>query len=913
MEIAMRRLIPVLCAGFLLASVFIPGFARAETSASAAELRCAGFTAALAAGEEPAKRHYAPDLEVRIQHIALDVRPDFTNRTIEAKATLKSKVAFKPVRELRLDAVDFDVQSVTSTENVQGWQATKENIIITFSSDLPVGREFQVDISYKATPKQGLYFRTPEMGYREGDAHFFTQGESITGRHWYPSLDAPNTIFTSEITCHVPEGMSVYSNGRLVSETVDPSRAIKTVRWLQDKPHANYLVTLVAGYFKKLEAQHKSVPLAFITPPSEFDQASNSFHGTADMMAFFEEETGVAYPWDKYYQICVNDFVAGGMENTSATTLTDSTLFTSDTENLQDSEGLVAHELAHQWFGDLVTCKDWSHIWLNEGFATYSEALWQQHRHGRDHFLYDLLQQRQTILGARGTPVPIVRRDFGGPDEMFGYQSYQKGGWVLHMLRAELGADLFRKCVKTYLERHRHQSVVTEDFRKVIEELSGLGFDQFFDQWLYHAHHPEVEVTYAWEETTKTATVSLRQTQKLDTNAVLFQFPLTVRFKGKFGTQDRTVTVSAREHQFTFTLDSAPEWVRFDPELVLLAQIRFTPSKGMLVRQLTDDEDVIGRLMAIDEIAKRQDREAIDLLKARLQKDKFYAVRTGASQALRRIHTEEALQALLDSRDQSDARVRRQVMDDIGGFYRDSARDAALAAFEKEKNPMIIGSILRSLGGYSDPKIKEILLRSIETPSYKNMIADAAVAAMRSQDDPEYIEPILSALNTEKRGAWRSSDVAEALSAVAYLARNESDKARVREFLLSQLESDKQRVRVGAINALAKLGDPKATAPLEKFLSAARENRERSAAQAAVTALRDPRPAADERKDLRQEVLDLQKANKQLQADLESIRKELAARPKPTSAPEVKRADGKPPKSPQKNGRAPKLNSAKGL
>lgn len=906
----MRRLIPVLCAGFLVTSILLPGFAKAETHSSTAELRCAGFTAALAAGEEPAKRHYAPDLETRIQHIALDIRPDFTNRTIEGKATLKCKVTFKPVRELRLDAVDFDVQLVTSTENVQGWQATKDNIIITFASELPVGKEFQLDISYRATPRQGLYFRTPEMGYREGDTHLFTQGESITGRHWYPSLDAPNTIFTSEITCHVPEKMSVFSNGRLVAESVDGSKGVRVVRWLQDKPHANYLVTLVAGYFKKLEAQYKNIPLAFLTPPSEFNQASNSFRGTPEMMAFFEEETGVPYPWDKYYQICVNDFVAGGMENTSATTLTDHTLFTSDTENLHDSEGLVAHELAHQWFGDLVTCKDWSHIWLNEGFATYSEALWQQHRHGKDHFLYDLLQQRQTILGARGTPVPIVRRDYGGPDEMFGYQSYQKGGWVLHMLRTELGSDLYRKCVRTYLERYRHQSVVTEDFRKVVEELSGRGFDKFFDQWLYHAHHPELEVNHEWNETAKLATISVKQTQKLETNVLLFEFPLTVRFKGKFGTQDRTVIVTGKEHQFPIALESAPESVRFDPELVLLAQIRFTPTKGMLNRQLEDESDVIGRLMAVDEIAKRQDREAVNLLKKRLQTDTFHAVRSGASSALRRIHTEDAFQALLDSRDQPDARVRRQVMEDIGGFYREAARDAAIAALENEKNPMIRGTLLRTLGGYTDPRIKEILLSSLETPSYRNMIADAAVGATRAQDDTAYIEPILSALDTQQKGAWRSSDVAEALSAVAYLARNEDDKTRIREFLLAQLGSQKQRVRIGAINALGVLGDPKARGPLEKFLTAARENRERSAAQGAINALQSSRQRADQPQDLRQEVLDLQTTIKQLKEELEAIRKDLASKQKSAVI-----SNGKPSKAnlkpPAKSQRTPKLRSAK--
>ena len=181
--------------------------------------------------------------------------------------------------------------------------------------------------------------------------------------------------------------MTVLSNGRLVSEEKDPATGLVAVHWSQEKPHANYLITLVAGYFKKIEDKHNDVPLAFYTPPSELQEAAGSFRDTKDIMAFFEEEIGVPYPWPKYDQVCVNDFVAGGMENTSCTTLTDNTLFTEATENIRDSEGLVSHEMAHQWFGDLVTCKDWSDIWLNEGFATYYETLYAGHKNGRDSML----------------------------------------------------------------------------------------------------------------------------------------------------------------------------------------------------------------------------------------------------------------------------------------------------------------------------------------------------------------------------------------------------------------------------------------------------------------------------------------------------------------------------------------------
>src|SRR5208337_721831 len=294
-------------------------------------------------GDAPEQRQYAPDRDVQVLHLALDVTPNFEQRTLEGKATLRFRAISKPVEELKLDAVDLQVHGVVSTRKLLSYQVTAENVIIDFAEPLAPGEEAATTITYSAEPAEGLYFRTPAQGYKPGDTHLFTQGEEIEARHWYPCFDSPNEKFTSEVTCRVPQGMTVVSNGRLVSSTTDSASGLAVVHWSQEQPHANYLITLVAGYFNKLEDSYKDIPLAFFTVPSESNQASNSFRNTKDIMKFFEEEIGVPYPWPKYYQVCVNDFVAGGMENTSATTLTDNTLFTDATENIRNSEGLISH------------------------------------------------------------------------------------------------------------------------------------------------------------------------------------------------------------------------------------------------------------------------------------------------------------------------------------------------------------------------------------------------------------------------------------------------------------------------------------------------------------------------------------------------------------------------------------------
>jgi aminopeptidase N len=859
------------------------------------QIECLKSAALLAPIDSPDYRKYAPDRDVDITHLALDVTPDFKARTVTGKALLKFKVNARPVQELHLDGVNLAVKSVNSTEAVRAWQATENALIVTFSNPVAAGKQFEVTIEYSAEPQAGLYFRTPEMGYKEGDTHLFSQGEEIEARNWYPCIDSPNMKFTSEITCHVPDGMTVISNGRLLSQDND-ANGLTSFHWSQEKPHANYLISLVAGYFKKLEEKHKNVPLAFYTPPSEFDEAKNSFADTKDIMAFFEEEIGVPYPWDKYDQVCVNDFVAGGMENTSCTTLTDSTLHSAATENIRSSESLISHEMAHQWFGDLVTCKDWSHIWLNEGFATFYETLYDGHKNGRDSMLYELYGRMTQITGIPNDTNAIVRRNYDEPREMFGYQAYPKGSWVLHSLRSQLGEDMYRRCIKTYLERHRYGSVITDDLRKVMEELTGRSFDQFFDQWVYHAHHPELDVTYSWDDTASLAKLTIRQSQKVSENVLLFNLPVTIRFKGKFGTIDKSIQVREKEEDFYFPLDSAPEIVRIDPEFTFLCRMNFHVSNAMLYAQLADREDVIGRLYAIEQLRDRKDREAIAKLKGVLNDDPFYGARIEAARALRTMHSDEALEALLASTSQSDARVRREVAQDLAAFYQDNAYQSALAALQRERNPDIIAALIRGVGGYSKPEVHDRLLGFLQMPSFQNELAEAAIGAMRSQDDPGFIQPIVDTLKKDQ-SAFTSRGFGQGLGAVAYLARNEEKKTAVREFLTSYVNSRKRSVQRAALSGLGTLGDPQALPVLQRFAEAAKDSPERAAAERAVTDLRAGRRPVDDFKNLRQEVLDLEKANRDLRKELDSLKRKVEAAPRGSTTPAASQKGKRPGKT----------------
>ena len=870
----MKRTILLFASAVL--SLGIVGLAKAEHVYG---LQC-GHGATVWSSIDSASQRYAPDRAVDIEQFDLDVTPDFKNRRVAGTATFTFRPILKPLGQLRLDAHDLEISNVTAgSSEIAAWQNTDRALIVTFANPIAAGEQAKLTVTYEAEPKKGLYFRTPEMGYDPGDTHIWTQGESIEARHWFPCFDAPNEFFTSTMTCRVPEAMVVLSNGRKVSDAVDADSGLRVVKWSQDKPHVNYLITLVAGHFKRIEEKHGDLSMSFWTAPSDFANAANSFRDTKACMEFFEKEIGVPYPWAKYDQVCVQDFNWGGMENTSQTTLNASTLFSNETENIRSSQGLMAHELAHQWFGDLVTCKDWSHIWLNEGFATYYTHLFAGHKDGLDEMRYGLYRDRKSLTGRSGDTTAMVNRKYNTPKEMFrkyGFLSYGKGSWVLHMLRSQLGPELFRKCVKTYLERHKHGNVVTEDLRSIIEEISGNSFDRFFDQYVFHAHHPELKISYAWDEKTKLAKLSVKQEQKVDANVLLFHVRLPVRFTVDGQALDRSLHITKTAEDFYFRLAKAPSIVRIDPDVTLLAKLSFTPSTALLHAQLADDSDALGRLQAVELLAKRKDKTTREKLKHALQNDPFYGVRIAASRALRGISSDDAFSALIASTDQPNAKVRRQVISDIASQYKPEALAALKQSLAKEKNPAIRARIINGLTGHNDKEARKLINQALDSESFRHQLADAAVSALRKQDIPANIAKIRAALENDGE-KFTTNGYASGLRALGYLARNQKKRTDIREFLIGHVNNPKRRVALASIDALGQLGDPRAIAVLEKFTGAAEDDPARKAAEQAVEKLRAGRKPVDDFKNLRRELTSLKQSNSKLIKELDNLKKRFDA------------------------------------
>ena len=401
-----------------------------------------------------------------------------------ARSTKTSRVSRWTQSILEIAAVELNGSS-------QSFERRAGKLDIAFDPPIAAGASATIVVRYRVVrPRHGLFFVKPTAARPNKIAHCWTQSQDENARYWFPCLDHPHSKQTTSTTVVVPKGIFALANGALVERKDEGDRT--TFRYEQKVPHSTYLMTMVAGPFAEVEqraAGTQSVPVWYFVLPGRESDGERSFGKTPDMIDLFERRVGAPYPYARYSQIAVSDFIFGGMENTSATTQTDRTLHDERAHLDFCSEPLVSHELAHQWFGDLLTCRDWAHAWLNEGFATYFEAVWLESELGYDEYLYDAFGCAARYLDedAERYRRPIVCNTYRDPIEIFDRHLYEKGAGVLHMLRGELGDARFWRSIRTYVERNAQRNVETIDLIRAIEEATGRNLRAFFDQWVFRS------------------------------------------------------------------------------------------------------------------------------------------------------------------------------------------------------------------------------------------------------------------------------------------------------------------------------------------------------------------------------------------------------------------------------------------
>ena len=809
--------------------------------------------------------HWPRDRSCDIVHLKLELNLDVDNKRLEGVATHTLAAINDGLASVELDAAELQIRSVSSADGTPLQYAYEDNLLrIDFATSINSGEQVIIQTSYECTPRRGLYFNAPDAGYPDRPRQVWTQGEDEDSRYWFPCLDYPNERFTSEIIVTVPRAWTTISNGRLVSVTENGQ--VKTCHWSQEVPHPTYLMSLVAGEYTEIRDEWDGVPILYYAPQGREEDTRRAFGNTPKMMRFFADRIGAAYPWHKYSQVAVADFIFGGMENTSATTMTDSLLHDERAHLDYSADGIVAHELAHQWWGDSLTCRDWSQSWLNEGFATYFDLLFKEHDRGVDEFRYAVLQDANSYLSEDSGHYrrPIVNNVYNQPVDLFDRHLYEKGGLVLHMLRSVLGDELFWKAMRHYYAKHAGDSVTTEDLQRAVEEATGKNVDWFFHQWVYRGGHPDFKVTYSWDEDTNTAQLTVSQTQASDEITPIFRVPAEVAFVTSEGRRTLRLNLSQKEQTFYFSLDEKPKMVQFDPGYWCLKTVEFTRPKEMLLYQLEHDEDVIGRIQAAQDLAKLGAPDCVDALKAAVLNDGFWGVRAEAARALGTIKSDSAMNALIECTSVPHPKARRAVVAALGKFKEEAALQALLPFLEQDESYFVEAEAARSIASTKRPEAFDLVSNVLGRHSFNEAITVQALIGLGELKDDRAI-----AVAKEWAAYGKPSRAREAaLSCLGKLGEGKSD---IVELLAGYVDDPWLRARSSAVGALQEIKDEKAVRALSARIPRELDGRVVRRCREAIGAIRQGKDRGDDVRKLRDDLDKLQEENRKLTSRLDKL------------------------------------------
>lgn len=801
-----------------------------------------------------ARDRYGPDKTVEVEEIVLTLEPRFNERVLDGVCTTRLRALDEPVERLAFDAVDLAISSVTRDGQPQRYVARDGHLEITFEPGLRAGEGCEVSVVYRAShPRAGLFFIAPSAAYPQKVAHCWTQSQDENARYWFPCLDYPHSKQPTETTIVVDEGLFALANGALVERRDEGGKSL--FRYRQEIKHSTYLMTMVAGPFEEIDlgaAGAGEVPVLLYALPGRADDARRAFGKTPAMIELFEERIGTPYPYARYSQIAVSDFIFGGMENTSATTQTDRVLHDERAAIDYSADFLAAHELAHQWFGDLLTCRDWAHAWLNEGFATFFEGVWFERDLGYDEYLYHHLGCLTRYLEEDATRYrrPIVCNRFRDPIELFDRHLYEKGAAVLHMLRRDLGEARFWRSIRRYVAQNAQRNVETIDLVRAIEESTGRNMRGFFDRWVMKAGHPELKIAASWDAKRSALTVAIDQEQAVDDDRPPFSFDLLVgiceerpnalrRDAGDepiAGERRLTLRVERQNERFVIPCEREPQLIRIDPGAGILGRVRFALGASAAASVLASDPDPIARIRAADELVRDESFAARRALAEAFDREPFWGVLAEASRMLGASRAPWARDILLGALAHEHPKVRRAVAEALGSWREPAVADALIARAREDESYFVCGASAHALGKTRDPRALDLLVPLSEQHSWNGTIEAGAIRGLAELADERSLEPILAASASGHDESLRRAAVA-ALGRVGELV--ESKRGAAVDALMALLDDDAFLVQLSAISALEGLGDARSLGALDRLARSAHDGRARRDAAEAAMAIRE--------------------------------------------------------------------------
>lgn len=853
------------------------------------------------------KAHYPPSLPFVTNHMVLSLEADFASKSIECKQRL-GLTALKDIERIELDAAELRVNKVSGTfRRKEGldFRMMDEKLVVKLPRVLKEGGSIELELEYTAKPRRGFYFVGPDKYYRDKDLQAWTQGEAVESKYWFPCQDHPQVKFTCDILVTVPSEFTVISNGVLLEASIARSAKARGDRkkmvyhWSQSNPQPAYLTSVVIGKFAETSesyatASKDGLPLKYYVPENRKADAPRTFEHTRDMLKFFEVYLGTKYPYAKYSQAAVEDFIFGGMENASCTTLTADTLHDKKAHLDFTSDHLVSHELAHQWFGDLVTCRDWQHVWINEGFATYCEALYWEHSKGPEEFSYYMMQIAEDYFEEASSRYlrPIVTKVYKHPDDLFDRHTYEKGACVLHMLRHQVGDKYFRRSLRTFLGRFANGTAETDDLRKVFELESGQSLQQFFDQWFFKMGHPELKVELSPQSSIqgskKTVTLKVEQTQQgrrdgptpvvppAEDLESLFEFRLEIRIKYHGNRQQLfNLPITERKNTIQIPLDCESEeieWISIDPDFRLLKKISLKMPNQMLISQLHNGITIVERAEAARALRDFSSDATIEALKEAVLKDRYWGVAAEAAKSLGTIRTDSAYEALTGCLEIKHPKARRAVVRAIGEFKRDSVN--LLKPMVKDESYFVSSDAATAIGKSKRrdviPMLKQL---SDTTNTFQNIVAQGAIAGLKEFQGDGEISSFLIAKS--QYGNHHRVREAATFALSKFVSKTAPQGREVLEQLKKLLTDRWYRVRINACRAFADAEEPDAIPDLTWVAEHDLDQRVRRVAEECINLIRSASKRPREMDKIREDLEKVKSKNLEMMQRMDRMEREM--------------------------------------
>jgi aminopeptidase N len=837
-----------------------------------------------------------------VEHIALDLVLDLAQQQCYGTCRIRLQPIRSDIQTLVLDAVGQRIERVEVNNTSQLFDYDGKELLITLSPVSRVGQTLEIVIGYRLDrPQRGLYFIQPNPAYPHKPTQVWTQGEDEDSRYWFPCFDYPGQLATSEIRVQVPEEFLAISNGELIATQAGDGHRI--YHWLQKQIHPTYLMTLVVGRFATIQDQWRDKPVVYYVEAGQEEDAQRTLGKTPAMIEFFSQQFGYAYPFPKYAQVFVEDFIFGGMENTSTTLLTDRCLLDQRAAlDNRSAETLVAHELAHQWFGDLLVIKHWSHAWLKEGMATYSETLWIDQAYGAEEAAYYQLRTARAYLEEDGSRYrrPMVTHIYREPIELYDSHIYEKGACICHLIRYTLGDELFWRSIQAFVQTHAHKTVETIDLVRTIEATTGLNLMFLFDQYVFRGGHPDYKVAFSWDKDSQLAKVTVIQTQAKPENQGKDCFDLKIPLSFGYLLDSEplvatdipqpffktfTVRVQEAEQSFYFPLDKKPLFISFDRHNATLKTLVLDYPLPELKAQLRHDPDPVSRIYAAEALANpgasHGGREVVQTLAQALTTDPFWGVRAEAAGQLARVKLDQSLEVLLPGLADPEARVRKAVVEAIAQFKLPQAYQALKTiAQQGDASYYVEASAIRCLGAFTRLKLgdqtleSEIidLLRDIlsQRAGWNEVVRSGAIGALSQIKTSEAALDLL--LDYTALGIPQPLRLA-AIRALGAISPGQAAPALERIFnRLGDLSRETFFLtQMALIRALRQMEKPQAITLLQQLADQTSDGRVKRAAEEAVTTVQAKVGSEPAVKKMREELDQLKQDNQQLRSRLEAL------------------------------------------